>query len=191
MVRTRAPTWLTDGRRVAGALLAEVEGSAPLAPGATMLVDEHGEIEGSITGGCVEAAVVQEAGAILAGAPPRLVTYGISDELAGSAGLTCGGIVRVLVHELGAEARAAELAALEAVEAGRPAAVATLLDGPGAGAKLALTEDGAVGSLGGPELLDHSVARDARRLLEQGITTIRSYGADGATLGAELRVLGW
>jgi xanthine dehydrogenase accessory factor len=190
-VRRRASvgsSWLREGRRVASALLVEVEGSAPLAPGATMLVDEHGEIEGSITGGCVEGAVAQEAHAVLAGAPPKLLAYGISDELAGTVGLTCGGIVHVFVHELGTAAVEAELAALDAVQEGRPAAIATLLDGPLAGTALAVVEDRVIGSLGGPELLDRSVARDALGLLEQGITTVRRYGADGATLGADLRV---
>ncbi len=190
-VRRRASvgsSWLREGRRVVSALLVEIEGSAPLAPGATMLVDERGEIEGSITGGCVEGAVAQEAQALLAGGQPKLVTYGISDELAGTVGLTCGGIVHVFVHELSAAAAEAELAALQAADAGKPAAVATLLDGPQAGAKLAIVDDHVIGSLRGSELLDRSAGRDARGLLEQGITTVRQYGADGATLGSDLRV---
>jgi xanthine dehydrogenase accessory factor len=200
-----ARAWLRDERRVACALLVGVEGSAPLAPGATMLVDADGRIEGSITGGCVESAVAQEAEAVLAGAAARLVTYGISDELAGTAGLTCGGTVHVLVHLLAADDARTALAALDAAAAGRPAAIATLLDGPRAGAKLAVVCDGSgdaadgsppatspgdrvVGSLRGPALLDDSVARDASGLLDRGVTTVRSYGADGATLGADLRV---
>lgn len=183
-----AAGWLRDGRRVACGLLVEIEGSAPLSPGAAMLVDEHGGIEGSITGGCVESAVVHEAEAVLAGGPPKLVTYGISDELAGTVGLTCGGIVHVFVHELAGEAAAVELAALEAAAAGRPAALATLLDGAHAGAKLAVVDGETLGSLGEARLLDASVERDATGLLDRGLTAIRRYGADGATLGAELRV---
>jgi xanthine dehydrogenase accessory factor len=176
-------------RPVACALLVEIEGSAPLNPGATMLVTGDGAIEGSITGGCVESAVAQEAQAILEGtAPAACFTYGISDELAGTAGLTCGGIVHVFVHALTPDAASAVVAALDAVAAGRPAAIATLLDGPHAGAKLALVDGEPVGSLGGPPLLDRAVARDARGLLDQGVTTIRRYGADGAALGAEVRV---
>src|SRR5262249_37234207 len=56
-----ASSWLGEGRRFVQALLVDVEGSAPLPVGAMMIVDEHGNIEGSITGGCVEGAVVQEA----------------------------------------------------------------------------------------------------------------------------------
>lgn len=183
-----AGEWLRDGRRVASALLVEIEGSAPLLPGASMLVDADGGIEGSITGGCVESAVVQEAEDVLAGGPPRLVAYGISDELAGTVGLTCGGTVHVFVHELAGPAAEAELAALEAVSGGRPAAVATLLDGAGAGSKLAVVDGETVGSLKGPEALGRTVARDAAGLLDQGTTAIRRYGADGAVMGAELRV---
>ena len=180
--------WLREGRRVARALLVEVEGSAPLPPGASMLVDDRGGIEGSITGGCVESAVAQEAVAVLRGGPPRLLTYGISDELAGTVGLSCGGTVHVFVHELTDEAREVELAALEAIEERRPVAVATLLDGDRAGAELAVVEGRALGSLGGPPLLDYSVARDAEALLDEGRTTIRRFGAGGETHGVELRV---
>ncbi|HEX5146879.1 MAG TPA: XdhC/CoxI family protein [Conexibacter sp.] len=180
--------WLQDGRRVACALLVETEGSAPLAPGATMFVDEHGGIEGSLTGGCVEGAVVGEAEQVLAGGPPRTVTYGISDELAGTVGLTCGGTVHVFVHELDEAARTAELAVMREVAAGRPVAIATLLDGPSAGARLLLAGDRLSGSLGMSRLLDQNVARDAAGLLEQGATRIRRYAPDGAMLGAELRV---
>lgn len=190
-MRTQASigrAWLREGRRTALALLVEVEGSAPLPPGASMLVDADGNLEGSITGGCVESAVAQEAEAVLAGGPPKLVTYGISDELAGTVGLMCGGIVHIFVHELGAADRDAVLTALDAVEAGRPAAIATLLDGPSAGAKLAVADERVVGSLRGPALLDRSVARDAQGLLDQGVTTLRRYGADGATMGADIRV---
>lgn len=180
--------WLRQGRRVVSALLVDVEGSAPLQPGATMLIEEGGRIEGSITGGCVEGAVVAEAEAVFAGGPPKLVRYGISDELAGSVGLTCGGTVEILVHELAGAAGEVERRALEAAERGESVALATLLSGPGAGAKLALLGGEPAGSLGGPQLLDRAVARDAAGMLEQGVTGVRRYGADGATLGAELAV---
>ncbi len=183
-----ARSWLRDGRRVVRALLIEAEGSAPLPPGASMLIDDRGGIEGSITGGCVEGAVIGEAAAVLETGQPRLVTYGFSDELAGTVGLTCGGIVHIFVHELSAEAATTELAALDAVAAGRPVAVATLIDGDGAGAKFALVDGRPIGSFGGPDLLDRTIARDAAGLLDRGVTTVRRYGSDGAVLGAEIRV---
>jgi len=181
--------WCKNGRRFVQALLVEVEGSAPLPVGAMLVVGEDGAIEGSLTGGCVEGAVVQEAEAILAGGHgARMLTYGISDELAGTVGLMCGGIVHIFVDELGGEAGRTELTALEAHADGRAVAIATLLDGETAGARLAVIDDQITGSLGGPDLLDRNVAREARGLLEEGKTTVRRFGADGATLGDQLRV---
>jgi xanthine dehydrogenase accessory factor len=187
-IAATAGDWLRDGRRVVAALLVGTEGSAPLEPGALMLVADDGAIEGSITGGCVEAAVVGEARQVLGGAAARTVTYGISDELAGSVGLTCGGTVHVFVHELSGPEATVEVDARDAVAAGRPVAIATLLDGERAGSKLAVVDDEVRGGLGGPALLDHSVARDAAGMLAQGRSGIRRYGVDGATLGAELAV---
>ena len=184
-----AITWLQEGRRFVQALLVEVEGSAPLPEGAMMIVDEHGAIEGSITGGCVEGAVVQEAEAILAGERGAgLLTYGISDELAGTVGLMCGGIVHLFVQELEGAAADAELAVLRNHADGRPAAIASLLEGPSAGARLAVLDDRPHGSLDHGELLDRNVAREAAGLLQEGKTTLRRFGSDGATLGDELPV---
>ena len=105
--------WLREGRRVAAGLLASVDGSAPLDVGASVYIDEGGSVEGSITGGCVESAVAQEALEIIeTGGAPKLITYGISDELAGTVGLMCGGIVHVFVHELRGDARDVTIAAL-------------------------------------------------------------------------------
>jgi xanthine dehydrogenase accessory factor len=183
-----ARDWLREGRRVVAALLVGIEGSAPLEAGATMLIAADGAIEGSITGGCVEAAVVGEAREIFDGGAARTVTYGISDELAGSVGLTCGGTVHVFVHELSGEEAEVEATARDAVAAGRPVAIATLLDGLTAGRKLARIDGETLGGLGGPELLDRSVARDAEGMLAQGRTGVRRYGSDGAVLGAEIGV---
>ena len=181
--------WLREGRRVAAGLLASVDGSAPLDVGASVYIDEGGSVEGSITGGCVESAVAQEALEIIeSGGAPKLITYGISDELAGTVGLMCGGIVHVFVHELRDDARDVTIAALEAVLDERPAAVATLLDGDHAGRKLFVDGERHVGSLGGPSLLEKNVEGEARGLIQQGRTTIRTFGEDGASLGTGLRV---
>jgi xanthine dehydrogenase accessory factor len=184
-----AIAWQHEGRRFAQALLVEVEGSAPLPVGAMMLIDEHGNIEGSITGGCVEGAVVEEAEAILDGrSRAQLLRYGISDELAGTVGLMCGGIVHIFLAALTDEAGSVEASALEAHAQGRPAAIATLLDGETAGSRLAIIDGEAKGELGSSALLDRNVTREAKGLLEEGKTTVRRFGADGATLGDELMV---
>src|ERR1700755_2894114 len=185
VTQDRAITWLGEERRFVQALLVEVAGSAPLPVGAMMVVDEGGTIEGSITGGCVEGAVVQEAEEMMAEGSPaeaRLLTYGISDELAGTVGLMCGGIVHIFVHELTGEAAEVERAVLEAHADGRPAAVATLIDGETAGARLAVIDTTLIGSLGHTDLLERNVAREAQGLLEEGKTTVRRFGDDGATL---------
>ncbi|MGH2939355.1 MAG: XdhC family protein [Solirubrobacterales bacterium] len=183
-----AAGWIREGRRIACAQLIEVEGSAPLPAGASMFIDADGRVEGSITGGCVEAALVDEAMTVLQGAAPRIVTYGIADELAGSVGLSCGGTVHVFVQELAGAGADVQRTAFEAASDGRPVALATLLDSERAGAKLALVDGEPLGSLGGPGHLDEAVARDAAGLLDRGLTAIRGYGADGAAMGAELRV---
>jgi xanthine dehydrogenase accessory factor len=171
-----ARAWLGDGRPVAEGLLVAVDGSSPLEAGATMLVDAHGAIEGSVSGGCVESAVAQEAMALLATPDrrPRLRRYGISDALAGDVGLTCGGTVEILVHAIADPAPA--LAFLEAATG----ALATVVDGPDAGAQLALAD----GALTGAEL-HPNIVRDLRGAARSGI---RRYGADGSTLGAGVRV---
>ena len=92
--------WRAEGGRVAVATVVAVEQSAPRDPGATMAVNERGDVVGSVSGGCVEAAVYDEAQDAIASGRPRLVTYGISDEDAISVGLTCGGTIHVFVERL-------------------------------------------------------------------------------------------
>src|SRR5918911_1744635 len=147
--------WLREGRRVVAGLLVEVEGSSPLDVGASMYVDDEGHIEGSITGGGVGGAVAATAMEILeSGGPPQLVTYGISDELAGTVGLMCGGIVHIFIHQIRDDAREAVLKDLEALVDERPAALVTLLDGENAGAKLYVDAEGETGGAGVSPPLD-------------------------------------
>ena len=170
--------WLTEGRRVMCALLVDAEGSSPFAPGAFMLIDGEGAIEGSITGGCVEADVVTNALEIQSGnEAPRLLPYGVSDQLAHSVGLMCGGTVEVFVHELRGTAREVCAEAFDAVAREVAVGVATVLDGPLAGAKLAVVEGRVLGGFGGPELLDHTVARDLVSLDRVADQCRRRYGA--------------
>jgi xanthine dehydrogenase accessory factor len=183
-----AAEWLGQGRRVVCATLIERIGSAPLDPGAQMLIDDRGGIEGSVTGGCVEAALVEEAQGILGGADARVVTYGVSDDEAAEVGLMCGGTVRVFVHELGADAAPPLDAVAAARDANRPVARATLLETERAGATIAIDDDELTGSLGVTELLDRSVARDARGQLDEGVSRIRRYGAGGEVMGSDVAV---
>jgi xanthine dehydrogenase accessory factor len=93
--------WRTDGKRVALARVVDIEGSGPRGPGAAMAVNEVGEVIGSVSGGCVEGAVVTEALSILEGArEPGVITFGYSDDEAFAVGLTCGGTIRLFIEEL-------------------------------------------------------------------------------------------
>ncbi|MFM8973841.1 MAG: XdhC family protein [Actinomycetota bacterium] len=93
--------WRTAGLRVAVATTRATEGSSPREPGAAMAVSETGEVAGSVSGGCVEGAVVAEALAVLAGERPAgLVSFGYSDDEAFAVGLTCGGTIRLFVEAL-------------------------------------------------------------------------------------------
>ncbi len=92
--------WKADGKRVALATVVEVERSAPRDPGTSMAINDRGEVIGSVSGGCVEAAVYTEAQDVIASARPKLVTYGISDDDAIAVGLTCGGTIHVFIEPL-------------------------------------------------------------------------------------------
>jgi xanthine dehydrogenase accessory factor len=93
--------WRRQGKRVALARVVDVEGSGPRSPGAAMAVNEAGEVAGSVSGGCVEGAVVTEAlGLLEAHGEGRVVTFGYSDDDAFAVGLTCGGTIHLFVEEL-------------------------------------------------------------------------------------------
>jgi len=181
--------WLADDRRVVLASLIEAMGSSPFEPGAFMLIDASGAIEGSITGGCVESDVVAKALEIIGSdGAPRLLHYGVSDELAQTVGLMCGGEVDVLVHELRGASRDVCRDAFDAAAHGETVGIATIVDGELAGSKLGVVGDRVLGSFDGPELLDHTVSRDLLALSDRGTNALRHYGSSGEALGRELTV---
>jgi xanthine dehydrogenase accessory factor len=92
--------WRSAGKRVAIARVVDVEGSGPRLPGAAMAVAEDGEVAGSVSGGCVEGAVVTEALGILESGERKLVTFGYSDDDAFAVGLTCGGTIHLFIEPL-------------------------------------------------------------------------------------------
>jgi xanthine dehydrogenase accessory factor len=93
--------WRGQGKRVALARVVDVEGSGPRLPGAAMAVNDAGEVAGSVSGGCVEGAVVTEALSLLEQhASGRIVTFGYSDDEAFAVGLTCGGTIHLYLEEL-------------------------------------------------------------------------------------------
>ncbi|MEU8505392.1 XdhC/CoxI family protein [Streptomyces brevispora] len=172
--------WDDAGTPFALATVVSVRGSAPRAPGAAMAVTADGAVAGSVSGGCVEGAVYEVAGEVLATGSPQLQSYGISDDEAFGVGLTCGGTIEVLVAPFAAEADRAWLRGVtDSIVRGEPVAVATVLPGAAAaGARLVVRAGSARGSLGN-EGLDAAVTDDARGLLAQGATGRQWYGVRG------------
>src|SRR5437660_12828818 len=98
-ILTELERWRARGDRVAMARVVATRRSAPRPIGSKLIVSETGELAGSVSGGCVEGEVVEAAREVLAGGEPRLLTYGISDDLALSVGLPCGGEIDVWVDQ--------------------------------------------------------------------------------------------
>ena len=99
-VLREAQGWRDAGQSVAIATVVETWGSAPRPVGSHLVVDGDGLFLGSVSGGCVEADVVSEASEVIATGKPRLLEFGIADDLAWQAGLSCGGRIKVLVERL-------------------------------------------------------------------------------------------
>lgn len=143
--------WAEADPELGLATVVRTAGSTPRPVGAHLLVSRDGRMEGSVSGGCLEGAVVLEAQSTIEGeAPPRVLHYGISDELGWSVGLSCGGEVDVFVETLRGDGSDAVLRAVrDAVGAERPVALLTVLSGPDAGARAAVVGDETpVGTLG-------------------------------------------
>ncbi len=97
-VLEQAAAWRAEGRRVALATVVETWGSSPRPAGSRLAVDDRGAFVGSVSGGCIEGAVVTEALATMADGRPRLLSFGVTDEMAWEVGLACGGRVSVFVE---------------------------------------------------------------------------------------------
>ena len=167
---------LAAGVPFAVATVVGAKGSAPRPPGSAMAVAEGGEAVGSVSGGCVEGAVYETAAGVLAGGEPVLETYGYSDDDAFAVGLTCGGVLDILVAPPDRALLEDLLARLEADE---PVALATVVGGPAPlGASLLVGATSVTGTLGA-EGLDVAVTDDARGMLSAGQTGTRHYGPRG------------
>jgi len=95
-----AEAWTQEGRGVALATVVETWGSAPRPVGASLVIDQEGNFLGSVSGGCVEGAVVAEALEVIESGEPRMLEFGVADETAWKVGLSCGGTIRVLLEKV-------------------------------------------------------------------------------------------
>jgi xanthine dehydrogenase accessory factor len=160
-----AAAWTEAGEKVALATVVRVDGSAPRGEGAKMIVSDAGRIAGSVSGGCVEAAVAEAAQAVLDGSPPRIERFGINRAMMWDIGLSCGGVIDVLIEKL------PDLAMLRSVfGSGARAALCTRLDrdaSDAAGKAVVFGGEAMLGSIG-DERFDREVAAAARLLIERG-----------------------
>jgi xanthine dehydrogenase accessory factor len=168
--------WLAKDESIALARVIDLEGSGPRLPGAAMAVTSGSEVSGSVSGGCVEGAVVVEALEVIEGDEHRLVSFGYSDDEAFAVGLTCGGTIHLFLERLDWREMYAQLAA--DIRADVPVALATVVEGPNTGAKLLIRPGEVVGTLGNADL-DRVVERDSRGELAAGTSGMRHYGEHG------------
>ena len=164
--------------------------SAPRPPGAAMVVSPDGTVAGSVSGGCVEAAVYELAGEVVAGGRPELQRYGVSDDDAFAVGLTCGGVIEVFTEALSHKTFPHLEVVADDIAAHRAVAVATVVAHPDpdrVGLHLVVGADQVLGTLGSARA-DDAVADDARGLLAAGRSTVLSYGPDGQRQDAGMEV---
>lgn len=95
-----AESWRREGRGVAIATVVETWGSAPRPVGSHLIIDDRDNFLGSVSGGCVEGAVVSEAHEVIRNGKPRLLEFGVADDTAWNVGLSCGGTIRVYVERV-------------------------------------------------------------------------------------------
>ncbi|MGW5371925.1 XdhC family protein [Streptomyces sp. NPDC004009] len=186
--------WVEQGRDFAVATVVAVGGSAPRQPGAALAVDADGTAVGSVSGGCVEGAVYELCRQALEDGESVLERFGYSDEDAFAVGLTCGGVIDILVTPVRADGpvRPVLAAALAAAANGEAAAVARIAEGPAAlrGRALLVRPDGSrEGGFGDLPELDRTVAAEAGAFLDAGRTGTLEIGARGSRCGSPLTVL--
>ncbi|HET6733003.1 XdhC family protein [Mycobacterium sp.] len=164
--------------------------SAPRPPGATMVVAPDGTVAGSVSGGCVEAAVYELANEVMASGRPELQRYGVSDDDAFAVGLTCGGIIDIFAEPVSREHFPQLQAVADDIAAHRPTAIATVIEHPNpqwVGRRLVMDPHSCQGSLGSARA-DAAIIDDTRGLLAAGRTDVLTYGPDGQRQEAGMEV---
>ncbi len=193
--------WWEAGETVGVGTVVATFQSAPRPPGASMLVGPAGEAVGSVSGGCVEGAVYELGQSVVGSGTPVLERYGVSDDDAFAVGLTCGGILDVYVEKVDQQTFP-ELGEVAAdVTAGRPVAVATVVEHPDPGwlgRRLVVRPEevpgeipGEISASLGSERATAAVTDDALGLLASGHSATLTYGPDGERRGEGMRVFVW
>lgn len=184
---------LDAGHRLAIGTVTRVLGSAPRTLGTSMAVTDDGRVIGSISGGCVEGALYEAATEVLDDGRGRIDEFGVSDDDAFAAGLSCGGTLEVYLTELAPTGRNAATPAvldeLRAAAAGRAAGLAVILAGPGAGQILTRTRPATDPALDGDSTLDADSARRIRSELAARIENGQTVLGRVDCAGTEARVL--
>lgn len=175
--------WWRTGHPIGLATVVAAYSSAPLPVGSVMAVGPEGEVIGSVSGGCVEAAVYHECVEAMTTGQARVRSYGISDDDALAAGLTCGGKLEIMITRVDCLSFAGLEAVCAAVDSDRPVACATVVRGGDGetGGVLVLDRSRAWGSTGSARL-DDAVADDIRTDLATGSTGVRPYWGDDAAI---------
>ncbi|GHF46547.1 XdhC family protein [Streptomyces griseosporeus] len=186
--------WVEQGRDFAVATVVAVGGSAPRQPGAALAVDADGTAIGSVSGGCVEGAVYELCRQALEDGETVLERFGYSDEDAFAVGLTCGGVIDILVTPVRAAdpARPVLATALAAAARGEAAAVARIVSGPAelrGRALLVRADSSSEGGFGAHPELDRTVAAEVGAFLDAGRTGTLEIGEQGSRCGAPLTLL--
>ncbi|WP_367320066.1 XdhC family protein [Streptomyces sp. HUAS ZL42] len=186
--------WVEQGRDFAVATVVAVGGSAPRRPGAALAVDADGTAIGSVSGGCVEGAVYELCQQALQDGEPVLERFGYSDDDAFAVGLTCGGVIDILVVPVraGAPVRPVVAAAVSAAAVGEAAALARIVTGPTQlrGRAMLVRPDGSYeGGFGAHPELDRTVAAETGAFLDGGRTGTLEIGEQGSRCGAPLTLL--
>jgi xanthine dehydrogenase accessory factor len=182
--------WKARGDRIALATVIDVQRSAPRPPGAKMAVNEHGEIAGSVSGGCVEGAVYELAAEVVRTGRSALQRYGITADDAFAVGLTCGGEIDVFVEPVSAQSFPQLQVVADDIAAHRPTAIATVIAHPDpdwVGRRLVVGPGSVDGSLGSTRA-DDAIADDARGMLGAGCSAVLTYGPDGQRQDAGMEV---
>lgn len=196
-VLDRLLPWWEAGQSVAMGTVVATWRSAPRPAGAAMLVSEDGEAVGSVSGGCVEGAVYELGQQVLESGEPVLQRYGVSDDDAFTVGLTCGGILDIFVESVSRESFP-ELGDVAAdIEAGRPVAVATVIEHPDPevlGRRVVVrpgeshAQTLSISPLSLSARAEDAITDDARGLLATGRNATLTYGPDGERRGEGMRV---